>query len=356
MISSPEKDICNTIQYDLKQNNLVSLLLFFDGASYNKSNSDPLHAFFSTICELPPLLRNSTRNIITHSLWTGSTPNFNVFLSHFNKQLDQILTTGVFIDTLDITVRVKCHAFIADAPERALVLNMNKFNGKHGCIMCMQEGENLNKNGRGNNFKYTHKPDDQLIRTQEKYLHQVQESVSQKCIFEGIKGPTYLANWLRLPDATIIDYMHASLLGVTKHLLNIWISNENKKKEFYLGSITHNIDKILLEVKYPIEFPRMQRSISDHLKFFKASEYRSFLFYAGLPILKYFLPDFHFKHFVQYIISMRLLCDKNFQTEDLIQAFKIINQFIQEFEKLYGKNNMTFNLHSHLHLPQQVMR
>ena len=73
--------------YDLKQEKLVSLILFFDGANYTKSNNDPLHAFFSTICELPPLLRNPNRNIITHSLWTGSTPN--IFLSRFNNQLDK---------------------------------------------------------------------------------------------------------------------------------------------------------------------------------------------------------------------------------------------------------------------------
>ena len=121
--------------YDLKQENLVSLILFFDGANYTKSNNDSLHAFFSTICELPPLLRNSNRNIITHSLWTGSTPNFNIFLSRFNNQLDKILKEGIFIETLNLIIHVKCHVFIADAPERALVLNMNKFNGKYGCIM-----------------------------------------------------------------------------------------------------------------------------------------------------------------------------------------------------------------------------
>ena len=47
----------------------------------NKSNKDPLHAFFTSICELPPILGNSNRNIITHSLWTGSSPDLNTFLS-----------------------------------------------------------------------------------------------------------------------------------------------------------------------------------------------------------------------------------------------------------------------------------
>jgi hypothetical protein len=46
---------------------------------------------------------------------------------------------------------------------------MNKFNGKYGCFMCIQQGENLISNERGNNFKYTFKPNEMFIRTEHKY-------------------------------------------------------------------------------------------------------------------------------------------------------------------------------------------
>ena len=182
-----KKDISNSSQYDLKEENLVSLTLFFDGANYTKSNNDPLHAFFSSICELPPILRNSKKNIITHSIWTGSTPDFNIFLSRFNNQLDNILNSGVFIEVLNQTIRVKCHVFIADAPERALVLNMNQFNGEYSCILCMQKGENVIQNGRGNDFKFTFKPNEMVVRTEEKYSQQVEKSVNENIIVDGIK-------------------------------------------------------------------------------------------------------------------------------------------------------------------------
>ena len=220
-------------------------------------------------------------------------------------------------------------------------------------VLC---GENLNKTGRGNDFKFTYKPNELLVRTENKYQQQVQESIRQNTVYEGIKGPTYLSNWLPLPTSTIIDYMHASLLGLTKQIFNIWLSTENRKEEFYLKLKLHEIDEILLQTKYPIEFSRQQRSISENFKFFKASQYRNLLFYASLPILKMFLPATHYKHFVQFIIFMRLLCDKDCQNHDTVLAFKIIVEFIKEFEQLYGQKNMTFNLHSHLHLPQQVQR
>ena len=53
---------------------------------------------------------------------------------------------------------------------------------------------------------------------------------------------------------------------------------------------------------------------------------------------------------------MRLLCDKKKLTADILQSFKLLEKYIEKFEILYGKENMTFNLHSHLHFPQQVQK
>ncbi len=97
----------------------------------------------------------------------------------------------------------------------------------------------------------------------------MQEIIRKNEIFEGIKGSTYLSNWVRLPPGTIIDHMHASLLGVTKKLLNIWLSIENRKHDYYLRSKLVDIYKMLLQVKYPIEFSRMQRSTS--IQYFKVT-------------------------------------------------------------------------------------
>ena len=118
----------------------------------------------------------------------------------------------------------------------------------------------------------------------------------------------------------------------------------------------NDIDKILLQINYPSEFSRQQRSITHHLQYFKASEYRNFIFYAALPILKYFLPSAFFYHNVDYVIFLRLLCDKNIESKDYLLAYEIIDDCLKNFELFYGKENMTFNLHSHIHLPSQVQK
>jgi hypothetical protein len=115
-------------------------------------------------------------------------------------------------------------------------------------------------------------------RTEKLYAEKVLDSQTLQTTVNGIKGATYMSNWLTLPTYCIIDYMHASLLGTTKHLLNMWVSNNSRSKEYYLGQKLENIDEILLLIKYPTEFPRQQRSISHHQQFFRASEFRNFHF------------------------------------------------------------------------------
>ena len=71
-------------------------------------------------------------------------------------------------------------------------------------------------------------------RTEKLYVKQVYDSQTLQTTVNGIKGATYMSNWLTLPTYCIIDYMHASLLVTTKHLLNTWVSNNNRSKEYYL--------------------------------------------------------------------------------------------------------------------------
>ena len=70
--------------------------------------------------------------------------------------------------------------------------------------------------------------------------------------------------------------------------------------------------------------------------------------------MRNFLPNENFVHFVEYVVFLRLLSDKKIQTSDILITFDIIVKYIEKFEEFYGKNNITFNLHSRLHLTKQV--
>ncbi len=120
-----------------------------------------------------------------------------------------------------------------------------------------------------------------------------------------------------------------------------------------MGRYTGLIDKRLLNVKLPPGHSRATRSITER-SFNKANEWRNILFYLAFGILKDILPNKYLNNLLKYIIFIRILCQEKISLEDCNDAILIFNDFHFEFENLYGKENMTFNLHSHLHMPQQV--
>ena len=94
------------------------------------------------------------------------------------------------MDDINVELKVKIHAFIADAPARALALNINQYNGQYGCIMCLDEGRNIAA-GRGNHMVYPYNKD-MTVRTKEVYNAQVKASKTLKCLVEGVKGYTFI--------------------------------------------------------------------------------------------------------------------------------------------------------------------
>ena len=87
-------DIISGLKYKYRED-FLNLVLFADGVNYNKSSNKTIWAILSSIVELPQVLRDSHENIIAHSLWSGSNPDFNLFLEYYNKPTTDLLTNGL---------------------------------------------------------------------------------------------------------------------------------------------------------------------------------------------------------------------------------------------------------------------
>lgn len=79
--------------------------------------------------------------------------------------------------------------------------------------------------------------------------------------------------------STSIDYMHGVLLGIGKLLINLWISSTHSKEIFSISNYVEVIDQRLLQIRPPSIITRVPISLSDHFKYWKASELRSWLFF-----------------------------------------------------------------------------
>lgn len=62
----------------------------------------------------------------------------------------------------------------------------------------------------------------------------------------------------------------------------------------------------------------------------------------------------YFKHLLKNLLFIRILSQDKITKEDIEFSKILIDEYIADFRSMYGKKSMTFNLHSHLHLPKQV--
>jgi hypothetical protein len=171
--------------------------------------------------------------------------------------------------------------------------------------------------------------------------------------YKGIKDASYLSNFIDMPLAVIVEYMHLSLEGSGKRQLDYFFNTIYNHYPFYINRHVLTIDYLLKKAKYTSSFSRTQRSITFY-KLFKANEYRNLYFYSLIYILKGSLSTTYYEHFIQYILFLRILT-KNLINRDEIEYSRIlITKYIFEFERLYGSKLLKYNLHAHLHLPDQV--
>ncbi|CAG2245020.1 unnamed protein product [Mytilus edulis] len=175
-------------------------------------------------------------------------------------------------------------------------------------------------------------------------------------LLNGYKGIIFLMafKYYDFVKSSSIDYMHGVLLGITKLLINLWTNGSNSKEYFSISSSISIIDERLKRIKPPSYITRVPRTISNHIKYWKASELRTWLFFYSLPILCDILPENYFHHYSCFVEGIYLLCTDCITPDDLKRSQTMLSYFVHMFTALYGQRYMTLNMHSLLHLPECV--
>lgn len=345
----------------LSNSNNLSLLWNTDGIPCFKSSNMSLWPLFFQINELPYSKRVNPDFMILGGLWYGSKkPSIISYTEPFLKSLKQMETVGVEIQTLDTTFT--SHVIViggtADLPARSLVCNSVQFNGKYGCCKCLQPGETCKTSARGHVHIFPFQVDspEGQLRSHDGVKSDGIKALETDTVINGIKGPTFLQclQYYDLVDGVCIDYMHGVLLGVTKLLMNLWFSSEKSSEFFSVSSLVDLVDKRIKNIKPPNSITRVPRSIKDHMKYWKASELRSWLLYYSLPVLKDILTKIYYDHYLLFVSAVYLLLQDSVSISDLQNCDKQIKNFCCLFAALYGDRYMTCNVHQLLHLPKLV--
>lgn len=338
----------------------LSFFWYTDGIPLFKSSKFSIWPMYLMINELPYEKRILKENMLFAGIWFGNKkPCMGTFLEPFHSALKNI-ADGIKLKPFGFDNPINVHGILlggtCDLPAKCIMLNMTQFNGQFGCGRCKQPGKHV-PSGRGftHVYPYDYEHIDGPKRTHEEAKEAAISALSQGHSVDGVKGPSwFMFLGCDIIRGTAIDYMHQVLLGIVRKLLNLWFSQSHSREPYSLRAHLTVIDQQLLRIKPPNFITRVPRSIAEHMKYWKASECRSFLFYYSVPLLSTVMDRRYFSHYLLLVQAIFILNSSSICSTDVLQSEQMLRQFVCMFATLYDEKDMSANLHLLLHLADSV--
>jgi hypothetical protein len=329
--------ICNALRnYSdelLEATDTLVLSLNIDGLPLFKSSQCSAWPILGVICNLRPC----RPFLITLTVGYGKPSNLD-FIHEAITELNFLLANGLQFCGKKFKIDLKC--IVCDAPARAFVKCTKLYSGYYGCDKCTQQG----------NFKgrMTYPLVDNVIcRTDQSFRNGSQpEHHKARSPFENLP--------IDMIKQFPIDYMHQVCLGVTKKLILMWMRGKRRNTKLSAGQVEQiSLNMLSLKRFIPQEFARKPRSLSE-VDRWKATEFRQFLLYTGQFALKDILPDPLYQHFMCLSVSINILVSENLSERHKDYAGQLLKYFVEQCKDLYGDEFLVYNVHSLIHLKDDV--
>lgn len=150
----------------------------------------------------------------------------------------------------------------------------------------------------------------------------------------------------------VSDSLHLLDLGIIKRLLTGYVYGTLGLKTKWSANVTKMVSDFLLRCRMPSEIHRAVRGL-DCLKFWKGTEYRTFGLYLGPVILKDYLSEEIYQHFMLFFCGI-VICYSRSYSNYLHVADKLLKTFIERYIEIYGINSISSNVHNLCHLVDEV--
>ncbi len=335
----------------------ISLTWNTDGVPVFNSSSYSMWPIQCTINEVHPSERKNF--VLVPALWFGQTkPKMESFLKPFIEECRSLESEGVVWHNT-VTKTYECSKVAAilctvDSVARAPVQNLNQFNGAHGCNFCTHSGERVEK-GDGFTRVYPLSVPIPSLRTHKGMIHDA-ELASVNNPVNGVKGPSLLTTLqcFDMAESFVPDYLHSVLLGVVRQITGLWFDNKVPDVNVKNPSVLKEIDKRLKSVRPPSEITRLPRSVKERQKW-KGSEWRTFLLISPF-ILMGLIPTQYFHHWMLLAFAVYLLTSSHISHVNIDKAHMALCEFVLLTESLYGKQEVSYNIHLLTHLAESVRR
>lgn len=219
------------------------------------------------------------------------------------------------------------------------------YNGQYGCQKCTTVGEFSNVSNT-NIFPRT----ECEKRTDDKFRKKLYGS------HHKFDSPLLKLDIDMIQQFPVADSLHLLHLGVTKRLLFGWRDGSFRNTDTkWRAQTTIDVSKFMTnECKLPAEFHRVVRGLTD-LTHWKGTEYRTFLHYVGIVVLKDHLTNEAYGHFLLLFCAATICTSKEY-FRMLPIAHQMLLQYVEIFGELYGEHHINSNVHNLSHVVDDVQR
>lgn len=269
--------------------------------------------------------------------------NPDVYIRPFVDELKGILVNGLTINGHKLTVTLRC--FICDTPARAMIKGTKSYNARHGCQRCTVVGKHSGLAGCVifPQIQAAELRTDAIFRARGYPEHQ--NKYTSLCD---------LPNLDMIRDFVVSDPLHLLELGVMKRLLTGWRTG-NMACLRWEPAVLSVMSLFLVNIKSPREIQRDARSM-DLFNMWKGLEFRNFLNYFGVVVLRRHLPTSNYTHFLKLFCATRLASSNKYVHRNLTLIDSLFSDFVADFKSMYGPQFMHSNMHNVLHIAEDVQR
>lgn len=136
--------------------------------------------------------------------------------------------------------------------------------------------------------------------------------------------------------------------------LDLWFNSKNHREKYYITPRgTEAVNKNIKSIKPVKSFAISPRTIEER-EFWKAHEFKYWLLFYAVPCLIGTMKPLYLNHLVLLSEAIFIFLKSKITPSDYTKATENLRKFVVEFEKLYGEENMMYNVHLLEHLPECV--
>lgn len=317
ILNNVPEDVC-TIFFDIN----------IDGLPISRSSTSGFWLILGKVYNLP------NQPIFVIGVYHGynKPANFSDFLRPHVDELKKLMDSYIFKGRI---LNLKIRSYICDAPARASVTGTKGHNARFGCNKCCQEGVFI-KN------RMTFPECNATLRTDQSFRNKSDEN------YHKFTTPIEELN-IDMVNSFPFDYLHVVCLGVMKKMIRMWLSGDTRS--LMPSSVINQIsDRLkIISKTQPTCFQRSIRPLSD-FGYFKGSELRTFILYAGPFALKDAIPFDMYENFLLLHVAISILCNKETYLIHSDLAQRLLERFVEEFSEIYGEHHIIYNVHCLTHL------